>query len=143
MSPQAITNVRQQGNLFRSLLALLAGFFAVVILSLGTDIALHAVGFFPPWNQPSPSGPLALATIYRGLYGILGGYITARVAPNRPVEHAVTGGIIGTLIGAAGAIATWNHIPSMGPHWYPIAITLLALPCSWLGGKLRIKQVSR
>jgi hypothetical protein len=34
MSPQAITNVRQQGNLFRSLLALLAGFFAVVILSL-------------------------------------------------------------------------------------------------------------
>lgn len=143
MSPETITNVRQQRNLFRSLLALLAGFFAVVLLSLGTDIALHAIGVFPPWSQPSPSGPLALATLYRALYGILGGYITARLAPNRPVEHAVIGGFIGTLIGAAGAIATWNHTPSMGPHWYPVAITLLALPTSCLGGKLRFQQLPR
>ena len=33
-----------------------------------------------------------------------------------------------------GAVATWNA--GLGPHWYPIALVVLALPQAWLGGKL-------
>lgn len=34
--------------ILRSIAAVLAGLLAVIILSLGTDIALHATGVFPP-----------------------------------------------------------------------------------------------
>jgi hypothetical protein len=46
-------------------------------------------------------------------------------------------GIIGVVAGTLGAIAT---IPkNLAPTWYPIALVVLALPCVWLGGKLRTK----
>jgi len=36
----------------RSIGALLAGTFTGIILSLGTDVVLHAIGVFPQWGQP-------------------------------------------------------------------------------------------
>jgi hypothetical protein len=38
-------------SLGRSIGALFVGFVAVVILSLGTDIMLHAAGIFRPWAR--------------------------------------------------------------------------------------------
>ena len=46
----------------RSLGALLTGFVTVVILSLGTDIVLHAISIFPPLGQPMANALLLLAT---------------------------------------------------------------------------------
>jgi hypothetical protein len=43
-------------------------------------------------------------------------------------------GIIGLVLGTLGAIVT---IPmKMAPAWYPIALAVTALPCTWLGGVL-------
>ena len=77
---------------------------------------------------------LLLATAYRTAYGIAGGYLTARLAPSRPVRHAMIGGALGLVAGIAGAVATWNGGPAYGPHWYPVALIVLALPQAWLGG---------
>jgi hypothetical protein len=50
------------------------------------------------------------------------------------MRHALVLGTVGTLLALAGAIAT---IPrNLGPAWYPIALVVTALPCSWLGGIL-------
>jgi len=38
------------------------------------------------------------------------------------------------VLAAVGAAVTWNKGPEFGPHWYPIALIVLALPCAWLGG---------
>src|ERR1051326_2102996 len=72
----------------RSLGALAAGFAIVVILTLATDIALHAAGALPPLGQPT-SNPLVLllATVYRTVYGITGSYITARLVAERATQH--------------------------------------------------------
>jgi hypothetical protein len=126
----------------RSVFALLMGFLLVLVLTLVTDLALHAAGVFPPPGQASPSGPLLLATVYRTLYGILGSYTTARLAPYRPMEHALLGGVIGLVLSAAGAIATWNRPDVAGVHWYPLALVFLALPTAWLGGKIRTLQLN-
>ncbi len=40
-----------------------------------------------------------------------------------------------------GAVATRNAGPAFGPHWYPIALIVTALPTAWLGGKLRVMQL--
>ena len=119
----------------RSILAVLAGFLTVVVLSLGTDEIFHLLQVYPPWDQPMPQPELnLLALSYRLIYTVLGGYVTARLAPHAPMRHVWILAIIGLVMGTAGAIAT---IPmNLGPAWYPIALAVTAVPCTWLGGFL-------
>jgi hypothetical protein len=49
----------------RSIGAVLAGAVAGIVVTLATDAALHKAGVFPPLGQPTPGGPLLLATLYR------------------------------------------------------------------------------
>lgn len=123
----------------RSIGALLAGFVVVVILSVGTDLALHAAGIFPPLGQVMSNTLFMLATVYRTVYAVVGSFITARLAPDRPMGHALVGGAIGLVLSVVGAVVTWNK--DLGPHWYPLALVVTALPCAWVGGKLRLMQL--
>ena len=127
----------------RSIAALLAGMFVGIVLTLGTDIVLHVIGVFPPWGQSLVGfdGPLLLATVYRTAYGVLASYIIARLAPDRPMQHALVGGLIGLVVSILGAAVTWNKGPAFGPHWYPLALVVLAMPQAWAGGKLRVMQL--
>lgn len=125
-----------QSSMLRSLGAVLAGVAAIVVLSLGTDVVLHVLGVYPPWDQTMSDQLALLATAYRTLYAVVGSYITARLAPNRPLQHALVIGLIGIVLNAGAAIATWNHAPPYGPHWYPVVLIVISLPCAWVGGKL-------
>jgi len=129
---------RQKRRIGRSIGALAAGFAAGIVLTVATDAVLHAVGFFPPPGQPARDGPLVAATVYRTIYGVLGGYLIARLAPYRPMLHALTGGAVGLIVSAAGAAATWNL--GLGAHWYPLALIVLAVPTAWAGARLRERQ---
>jgi hypothetical protein len=128
-------------NTLKSIGAVLAGFVAFFVLSLGTDVVLHATGVFPPWDQRMSDALFLLATAYRTVYCIAGSYIAARLAPNRPMAHALALGILGLVVSTAGAVVTWNKGPAFGPHWYPVALVVTAIPCAWLGGRLRITQL--
>ena len=126
----------------RSIAAVFVGFLAVVVLSLGTDELFHVLQVYPPWDKPMPQPELnLLALSYRLIYTVLGGYITARLAPHAPMRHVWVLAIIGLVMGTAGAIAT---IPmNLGPAWYPIALAVTAVPCTWLGGALYRKTLTR
>jgi len=115
--------------------AVFFGFFACFVLSLGTDEVLHLLKVYPPWSQPiSDPGLNLLALSYRIVYTVVGGYITARLAPRNPMRHVLVLGFIGLAISVAGVIATSGM--NLGPRWYPIALAITALPCVWLGGVL-------
>lgn len=131
----------QERNVLRSIVAIIAGFLAVVVLSLGTDQLFHVLNVYPPWGAPMPEPGLnALALSYRIVYTIFGSYLAARLAPRNPMHHAMILGLIGTVMGTLGAVAT---IPmNLGPAWYPIAIAATALPCAWLGGALGSRRTS-
>ena len=58
------------------------------------------------------------------------------------MKHALAGGVLGVILGIVGVITTWNGA-GMGHHWYSIALAVLALPCAWVGGKLRITQAKQ
>jgi hypothetical protein len=123
-------------RLLRSTAAVLAGFFAIVILSLGTDQVLHVLQVYPPWGQPMwDPGLNLLALAYRSLYAVAGSYLTARLAPHAPMRHALVLGCIGLVLSTIGAIVAITQ-QDLGPAWYPIALVLTALPCAWLGGAL-------
>lgn len=126
-------------NTLKSIGAVVAGFAAVFILSVGSDYILESSGFFPGTAHPElyTSSMLFLALIYRCIYTIAGGYLTAMLAPGNPVRHAVILGSIGTVAALGGAIAGWN----LSAHWYPIALVVTGLPCTWLGGKLFVGRI--
>ena len=113
-----------------------------ILLSIGTDAVMHAIGYFPPIGQSLSSGPLISATIYRAIYGIIGAYVASRIAPNRPMLHVMVLGTLCLIVCIAGAVITWNRGPEFGPHWYPVALIVLALPTAWLGGKLGERSVA-
>lgn len=126
----------------KSILAILAGFVVVVAISIGTDIILELTGVLPKIGTRLSDSQALLATVYRTIYGVVGSYITARLAPSRPMGHALVGGVIGLIISTAGAVVTWNHVPSLGPHWYSVSLIIGALPTAWLGAKIFILQTS-
>jgi hypothetical protein len=79
---------------------------------------------------------LLVATAYRTIYGIAAACITARRAPHRPMPHAFVGGGVGVVLAIVGTVTTWDRVPSLGPHWYPLALVALAIPCALVGGRL-------
>ena len=140
--PMTTTNTDPR-RLLRSTAAVFWGFFAVVVLSLGTDQVLHVLEVYPPWGEPMyEPGLNLLALAYRTVYAVVGSYIAARFAPHAPMRHALALGAVGLVLSSAGAITTSGM--DLGPNWYPIALVLTALPCAWLGGVLhRARQAER
>ena len=122
---------------------MLAGMVLIIILDTGLDVIMHATGIYPPWFQPMRTSLWLLALGYRIVDSIAGCYLTARLAPDRPRAHALVLGATGVLFSTAGVVATWSKGPEFGPKWYPIALVFIALPCAWIGGTLRERQVER
>jgi hypothetical protein len=79
-----------------------------------------------------------LATSCRVAIGIGGAWLTARLAPADPMKHAMILGYVGVVLGVIGVVATWNL--GLGPHWYSIALAVLAIPQCWLGGRIYLMQ---
>lgn len=114
--------------------AVVAGFLVVVVLSTGTDWLLEALGIFPPVSEQGlfVTWMLALALFYRTAWTVVGGYVTAWLAPSNKMKHVYVLGVLGTMGGIAGVVAGWN----LSEHWYPIALAVLAFPTVWFGGWL-------
>lgn len=122
-----------------SVAAVVAGFAVVFVLSTGIDAIFHAMKVYPPEGQKMPQPELnLLALSYRLVVTVLGGYVTAWIAPFAKMRHVLVLGLIGTAVAVAGCIMM---IPmDYGPAWYPIALAVTALPCCWLGGWLRVRR---
>ena len=114
--------------------AIAAGVIVIVVVTTLVDFALHAVHVFPPMDQPIDNALAALATSYRFVISVAGAWLTARLAPDRPMWHALMLGCVGVVLGLVGVVATWNL--GLGPRWYPIALVVLAIPQCWLGAKI-------
>ena len=131
-----MTAPQPQRSTGRSVGAIIAGLVVGLVLTLGTDAILHVVGFFPPYDQVASNASLAVATLYRFVYSVLGSYVGARLAPNRPMGHAMFLGLLNLAASLIGAVVTWNRGGQFGPLWYPVSLVVLALPAAWIGGRL-------
>lgn len=135
-----MSDASAKGTMLRSIGVVVGWIIAGVVVTLLTDFVFHAIHVFPPLGQPTPDGPLMLATVYRIVYSTAASYLIARFAPNRPMMHALIAGFIGLAANIAGAVATWNNSAVFGPHWYPLALVVTALPCAWLGAKIHLAR---
>ena len=129
-------------NTGRSVFAVFVGFFAVFVLSLGTDQILHVLTVYPPWGEPMHDPKLnLLALSYRLIFNTVGSYLMARLAPQNPMKHVWIGAGIGFVLSMLGVVA--GMTADLGPMWYPIVLAISAFPTAWLGGKLFTRSASR
>lgn len=125
----------------RSIAAVVIGFVLIMVLAFGTDAAVRAAlpGSFNPAGATSDRGLLVASLVYVTLYAVAGCYLTARLAPRRPMAHALVLGVLGLLFNVGGTIAMWN----MAPAWYHLTALVLVMPSAWLGGWLRERELGR
>lgn len=124
----------------RSLLAIVTGFVLIGMLSVCTDMALRmAVPMLFETDGSTSSTPMLLMTIaYVGLYATLGCYLAARMAPARPMRHALVLGILGLAFNIAGTTRTWTRYPV----WYHVVSLTLVMAWAWLGGRMREQEIA-
>jgi hypothetical protein len=77
--------------------------------------------------------------LYVGVFAVAGCYVAARLAPRRPMWHALALGGLGLVFNIAGTFATWND----APIWYHVVSVGLVMPYAWLGGYIRERQLLR
>ena len=121
-------------NTLKSIGAIFGGMVLIVALSIVTDVILEKLGAFPPANGGTfTTWMLVVALSYRSVYAVMGGYVTASLAPGNPIRHAIILGTLGLVLSTIGAITMWDK----GAHWYAVLLAVTAFPTSWLGGKIK------
>ena len=125
----------------RSIVAVVVGFLLIGALAFGTDAAVRTAlpGAFDAQGRTDSVPLLLLTIVYVGVYAVAGCYLAARLAPSRPMRHAMILGVLGLVFNIAGTAAAWNTAPA----WYHILALLLVLPYAWLGGRLRERELER
>jgi hypothetical protein len=136
MSVPPVTEPRRERRIGRGIVAVLAGFLAIVVLDNGLDFVVHATGIFPPFGQPMADSLFLLALAYRTVDAIIGTYLVGRLAPHHPRRHSLALGSLGVVLSSLGVVATVYGGPELGPIWYPLALVAISLPCAWIGGTL-------
>lgn len=125
----------------KSIWAVVAGVLFILIVTTLVDILLHAINVYPPLGVALDTRTSLIASSYRLVIGILGGWVTAKLAPQNPMNHALILGSVGVVLGLVGVITTWNA--NMGPRWYPVSLAVLAIPQCWAGAKLFMSQAAK
>ncbi|HEU4564869.1 MAG TPA: hypothetical protein VFS05_09490 [Gemmatimonadaceae bacterium] len=125
----------------RSAIAIATGFLLILVLSLGADSVVRATmpGAFGPGGRTDSVTLLLMVQAYLSVFAILGCYVTARLAPDHPMRHALMLGALGLAFNIVGMIIMW----ATAPVWYHVMALLLVMPLAWMGGKLREMQLAR
>lgn len=117
-------------NIWKSIIAVVTGLLTAGILSTVMDAAMHLTKIFP--EGPDMSNALyAFAMAYRCVFQAFGGFLTARLAPVKPMKHVWILAGIGQVLSLFGILA-WSVVG--GPLWYPLALVVTAIPSVWVGG---------
>lgn len=119
-------------NTLRSIGAVALGLVFIAASHTAIDSTLEGIGVLPKGHFNVGTPLILLVILYRTIFSFLGCYLTARIAPSRPLKHALILGAIGTGLSIVGVVVTFNL--NIAPLWYGISLVVIALPTAWLAG---------
>ena len=127
--------------MLRSIAAVLFGFVLIFALSTGATMVLGQAmpTAFDAAGRADSVPVLLLMMGYVALFAVIGCYLTARLAPGRPMLHALVLGVMGLAVNVASAVAAWDD----APVWVHVASLALVMPYAWIGGRLREVELER
>ena len=123
----------------RSILAVATGFILIAVLSFAADFALRAVfpGAFPQAGMVTDTTVLVLSSLSVAVFAIGGCYLAARMAPDRPLRHALVLGVLGLVFQLSMLPMTLGTVPA----WYLVGNLVLVMPYAYAGGWLREREL--
>lgn len=106
----------------------MAGVIFIVLSHTLMDKILEGLGIFtPPTVGFHTTWMVVTAFIYRSIFSIGGGYVTAMLAPEPKMRYVAILAIIGLVAGTMGAVVS---IPTgITQTWYPIALAVTGPIC--------------
>lgn len=124
----------------RSILAVVVGFVLIGALSVGADALVRqlAPGAYDGARMTSIPW-LVVTQSYVAAFAIVGCYVCARLAPSRPMQHALVLGALGLVFNVAGSYARWSDLPT----WYHVVALAMTMPYAYVGGWLRERELAR
>jgi hypothetical protein len=119
----------------RSVFAVAAGFAGTNIISLLADTASLKLAPQAFDERSRPLDPQGLLLVLAGtvLAGVVGGYVTARMATQRHLAHAAALGVVQLIFALVASLLSWDSAPA----WFHLATLVLVVPAALLGGKIR------
>lgn len=123
-----------QGSIGRSILAVVVGFVVIGVLAAGTTALLGGAvpGLFDANGRATSLRWELVTHAYVFAYATLGCWLAARLAPDRPMRHALILGVLGLVFNVVGSGMRW----STAPAWSHLLGIALVMPAAWLGGYL-------
>ena len=125
----------------RSILAIVIGFVLTGALNVGTSTLLSTAApglVAPPGTYNDNLAGLLLVCAYVTLFGILGCYVTARLAPSRPMLHALVLGALALAMSIPLTLQNWSDTPA----WFNLYNLLAVMPYAWLAGRIRERELA-
>ncbi|GJM26564.1 MAG: hypothetical protein DHS20C16_29790 [Phycisphaerae bacterium] len=122
----------------RYILSVVIGFIIWTALWLGSNAALQAS--MP--NAFEASGTTSNTSILVGILGIailvslVSGYITMIVAAGKSMTPVAVLGVVLLAVGVFVQMQYWNIMPI----WYHLSFLAALLPCSVIGGLMRLRM---
>lgn len=120
---------------FRSIAAIVAGVLAILFAAKIVDVTLFSLHVYRGTTFDERTALIALS--HRVVLTIAGGWLTARLAPGKPIRHALILGAVNTALNLFGT-ADWDQ--NYGPIWFPLSLAVSAIPACWLGGLLWVRS---
>ena len=123
-------------NIFKSIGVIILAFVVTALLSVLTDFSLEAIGILPnPEKGLFETWAILLCLFYRGVYTVLAGFIISRLAPGKPMLHALILGVMGV---ALTLLAVSNsEFAQKSKLWFGYTLAAMTIPCLWLGVKIQ------
>jgi|GEM_PF-4612956 len=118
----------------RSSRAVYTGLIVILALTLIGAFAAKLLGLIGTGTVP-PENTLLLFNSSIALIMMVGGYVTAKLAPGNAKDHTISLGVILTVLGLVASIGF--SLSHYGPNWFGWLLVLSGLPFAWLGGKFK------
>ena len=125
----------------QSVWAVLAGFILIGLLSFASDALMRAIAptMFDAQGGTNSMPILLVTMVYSAVYGLVGCYLTARLAPSNPMKHSLVLGVIGLMVTGAINFGLWGHVPA----WWSIINVAVVMPLAWFAGHLRENELAQ
>jgi hypothetical protein len=128
-------------TMLRRIGSVLLGLIVILLLVGVSDATLEklfpAQFVNPDGSYAIPGLPLVACIIgYMFVYAGVGGYLTARIAPQWPLAHALALGALLLLVSLAFALAN----PHQQPLWYLLTSTVFVVLGCLAGGRLKARS---
>lgn len=125
--------------MLRSIGSVVAGFLFIAIGVNAANVPLRRMmpEAFDANGGTHDTAALLVSFVTVAVFAVAGSYLTARLAPNRPMRHALILAACGLVFNVVSAAMMWGYWPA----WYTLISLALVMPYGWLGGRLRERQL--